>query len=863
MRVLFILLLSVLCCSISFGQQYKWVHGGGSLASISSPDLIEGTYFSCTDYNGNVYCLSEVGNTGIVVDTFHHNAYGHNQNAMFTSYNCQGQLRFAKLIACSDGAYVQGLKADTTGHIYLAVDLPHGLGSYTVHLGYDTAFTGLSNQRESIIQYDTSGHFNWIKFVGTNIPVTYNMGGRWGHLTIDGENNPHFICGMYAGVIISPTVTSTKGFYDLKYSSSGVLLSAKRLHMDTTMVLKSISIDKPSGKLYTIGYTPTPTYSLNFIAGFDTVRSMMWYDTLTCPGHPGGAGASAIIADNIGHLYFCGNATQTIVYHNDTFTNALSTIGYSVSFVIKIDTGNHLKWLRGFSITGSTINYYNGITMMPGNRIAATGLMGGMLVGGMDTITSYSGEGQNAFFSILDSGGYVHTIQQIHGSGFYDAGCSVTADKTGSLFVSGYIASNAWADTLTHYNSVGGNSDFFTLKYGVDCSCSSIPFASYASSGSPTVSFNYNGTVTGIDSIHWRFGDGGISNSMTPTHTYAAVGHYTACVEVFSSCGNDEVCHDVYIPCIVAPTAAFTSSGISATRNFTYTGTTGLDSVVWNYGDGGHGTGNTSSHTYTTTGVFNVCVTAYSQCGSHTSCSTITITCVTAPIVSFTNTGAPATSFTYTGTTTGLDSVSWRYGDGAQGSGLTSIHSYTLGGTYIACAIAYNHCGWDSACAAIVVPCPPPVAAITNTNDTFHYTGTTPTIDSIVWDFGDGFTDTGMSPVHPYAVTDTYHVCVRVYGYCGADTLCSDFIVTGVGINMVSLADVSVYPNPVTDMLFVAGAEGALHYRLLSVAGVVLADAALPDGHYKLSLAGYIPGVYLLELIHPDGRRQIFRLLKL
>ncbi len=939
--LLFILLVGA---HESVVAQYKWVRGGGSTASISSPDLIEATYFSCTDANGNVYCLSEVGNSGIIVDTFHHNAYGLNQNGMFTSYTCDGRLRFAKLITSSSSAIVQGIVADTTGHIYLAVDLPHGTGGspYTVHIGYDTSFSATtpSGLRQSIIQYDTSGHFNWIRFVGTNTAASYNIGGTAVKLTMDGNNNADLLCPMYAGVVISSTVTSVKGYYDLKYSSFGTLLSAKRLQLDTLAYLKTVTIDKSNGKLFAVGAKTGSSYDLNYVTGFDTARNMIWFDTFTCPPFVGAAGASSIVADNIGHLYFCGNATGSVVYQHDTLFNTLSTGTSTVSFIMKIDTANNLKWARGYSIIGSSINYFNGITLLSSNKIAATGLMAGTLVGGGDTITTYSGEGQNAFFTIVDTGGYVHTLQQIHGVGFYDAGRSITSDKTGSLFISGYIATNVWADTLTHYNSVGGNSDFFTMKYGAECNCSSLPFASYTSMGAPTVNFTYNGTATGIDSVHWRFGDGAISNSMSPVHTYAAPGHYTACVSVYSSCGNDEVCHDIYIPCIVAPTAAFTSSAITATRNFTYTGTTvGLDSVVWNYGDGGHGTGNTSTHTYTAPGTYSACVTAYSPCGSNTSCSTITITCVTAPVAAFTNSGAPTTSFTYTGTTTGLDSVSWRYGDGTQGSGLTTVHTYTLGGTYTACAIAYNHCGWDSACTTVTVPCvppvanfshtgtlvqnfnytgttpgidsivwdygdgntghgsvathtytiegtyhvcvtaysycasdsfcsdivitcPAPVAAITNTNDTFHYTGTTPTIDSIVWDFGDGFTDTGMAPVHPYAVTDTYHVCVRVYGYCGADTICSDFIVTGVGISTITLYDISVYPNPATNQVNIEGVTALMSYRVMTVTGSVQQVGPLKVGTNRLDMSKYPPGVYMIELLGGEGSRRTFRVIK-
>ena len=51
-----------------------------------------------------------------------------------------------------------------------------------------------------------------------------------------------------------------------------------------------------------------------------------------------------------------------------------------------------------------------------------------------------------------------------------------------------------------------------------------------------------------------------------------------------------------------------------------------LDSVVWNFGDGSHATGLTTTHTYTANGTFHPCVTVYTNCGSNTYCDTITVT---------------------------------------------------------------------------------------------------------------------------------------------------------------------------------------------------------------------------------------------
>jgi PKD repeat protein len=508
------------------------------------------------------------------------------------------------------------------------------------------------------------------------------------------------------------------------------------------------------------------------------------------------------------------------------------------------------------------------IALLPGGKIASAGTMAGMVVGDHDTITSYAGEGQNSFFTILDTAGYVTHLEQIHGNAFYDYAISIASDRVGNLLIGGAVGDTTWAGGVG-YRSHGGNTDFFVMKYGVQCGCTSMPVANFTVAtsgvGGSTATFTYTGTTAGIDSMRWYFGDGTTSTTTSPSHTYSArgvfhakvivytscgndirathitvpcvaapttaysfsgttatrsftftgttiavdsivwnfgdggrttgstashsytaIGSYTACVTVYTPCGSNSACHTVSVPCLGLPTPSFTSTGITATRNFTYTGsTTALDSVVWHYGDGGRSTGSTGAHTYASVGTYTVCVLAYTPCGVDSSCNTVTITCTTRPTAAFTNTGVTAVNFNYTGTTTGLDSVVWHYGDGGSGTGTTSSHTYATIGTFTACVLAYNHCGLDSTCHTVTVPCIAPLtASFTNTTpilgsytDTFTYTGTTTALDSVAWYFGDGGHGTGATAAHTYAVPDTYTVCVYAYNPCGWDSACYTVII--------------------------------------------------------------------------------------
>ena len=1020
--ILLLILAFAMISHSSYAQQYEWIKTGGTNQNLSTAYYNEGSYYSTTDPNGNVYSVNIVGNTAIYADTFYRSsAYGAPNNVLLTSYDCLGNMRWAKLIGTYTGPTLMGLTTDSIGHVYLCGIFPHGV----LHIGYDTTIpSSTSNQVAGLIQFDTSGHLNWIRWVGPNIASNlYATTLALGTLVIDGQQNAHFIKMYRSGAQLTPTVTSVSGNYDLKYDASGVLLSATQMQLDTTWKVTGASIDKHTGKLYAIGYSSgfiSGVYN-NFAAAFDVNRNRLWMDSIVDVSFTGVSDFEGIGYDNNGHLYLSGSGSGTLTYHGDTVFNA---IGSGTSFVLKTDTFGHPIWLRGLSCS-SSVNTLTSLALIPGGKLAVAGVMVGTLISDGTAITSYAGEGQNSFFMILDTSSHVQSIEQIHGGGFYDAATTISADRIGNVFIGGQFASNVWGGTLSPATSVGGNTDFFVAKFGVSCGCTGMPVVSFTYSGSPTVTFTYTGTTAGIDSVRWYFGDGGTSTAYNPAHAYTAAGTYTVRVNIYSACGGDSHFADIFIPCVAAPVTTFTSSGISATRNFTYTGTpslpdsvtwnfgdgghgvgltaahtyalagtynvcattytpcgnttvcntinitcvgplsaayshtgyapvsftytgttSGLDSVVWHYGDGGHGTGLTSSHayaavgahtacilvynhcgvdsfcstfslpcvapptasytftgtgasrsftytgttvaldsvvwnfgdgghavgvttshTYMSAGVFTACVTAYSACGSNISCSFVTIGCVTTPTVTFTTTGSPNVTFNYTGSTGALDSVVWNFGDGNSGTGVTTSHLYAVMGAYTVCVTAYTQCGYDSICNNVIVSCPAPIAAFTHTGSpvvTFTYTGTTPAIDSIVWNFGDGNSDTGMSAAHTYTTTDTFHVCVIVYSPCGSDSICADVIATGVGINDPpnALTHITIYPTPTTDLLNISGITTTTRYRLLSLTGTTLQDGTLQTGNNSLNISKLPPGVYLLQFSNDNGARTTVRVIK-
>ena len=85
-------------------------------------------------------------------------------------------------------------------------------------------------------------------------------------------------------------------------------------------------------------------------------------------------------------------------------------------------------------------------------------------------------------------------------------------------------------------------------------------------------------------------------------------------------------------------------------------------------------------------------------------CSEISIAiCTITPTASFSDTGTHTVGFTYTGTSIGLDSVRWNFGDGSTSTSVNPLHTYTTSGTYTVCVTVYTACGVDSSCSNVVV----------------------------------------------------------------------------------------------------------------------------------------------------------------
>ncbi|MCB9234831.1 MAG: PKD domain-containing protein [Bacteroidia bacterium] len=290
---------------------------------------------------------------------------------------------------------------------------------------------------------------------------------------------------------------------------------------------------------------------------------------------------------------------------------------------------------------------------------------------------------------------------------------------------------------------------------------------------------------------YWDFGDGSTGTGSGYIHTYPGAGTYTACLTIWNSttCA-DTICQQVVVPGVPAScNAQFTWSGTSLGKNFTNTSASGpVTSILWDFGDGGTGIGNSVSHNFPAAGSYNVCMILNTSNCSDTICHTVNVAGCSANFNS-TVTGANGNvNFTNSSSTGSSPVYSWDFGDGGSSSLTNPSHVYANPGTYNVCLSFLDATG----CSATV--CKNVTVTLGSTSCTANFSFSVSSFQATFtnssqgpwtvssWDFGDGATSSLNSPTHTYAAAGTFTVCLVVSGSGSCvDTICKSVTVVQTG----------------------------------------------------------------------------------
>ena len=331
----------------------------------------------------------------------------------------------------------------------------------------------------------------------------------------------------------------------------------------------------------------------------------------------------------------------------------------------------------------------------------------------------------------------------------------------------------------------------FTADNVSGCSPLVVSFTD-ASTGNPT-------------SYLWNLGNGTTSNRQNPSTTYFEPGKYTITLTIKNSLGADSIVKSQYITVNPKPVPKFTVNNTTGCfpLKTQFTDQTGADagSIVkweWDFGDGVLSNLQNPSHTYTSTGNFNVSlrITNSNGCvGSTTIGSYIRIN--TGVKANFSSSAAstcsaPATvNFVNNSTGSGALTYRWDFGDSSISTLQSPSHVYNTSGSFPVKLIVTNSQGCSDTITknnfvtigTVKADFTFPASSCEGASVTFTNTSN-PAPGGALWDFGDGTKSTAISPVKVFNKPGKYTV-----------TMVADF---GACKNSVS-KDIVITPKPTVD----------------------------------------------------------------
>ncbi|KOF04374.1 hypothetical protein OB69_02370, partial [Roseivirga seohaensis subsp. aquiponti] len=173
--------------------------------------------------------------------------------------------------------------------------------------------------------------------------------------------------------------------------------------------------------------------------------------------------------------------------------------------------------------------------------------------------------------------------------------------------------------TLTVQDTIFGYTDTFTQTISISVPTADFNGSSLFGCGPLTVNFTDASSISGTNTIvgwAWDFGDGQTSTDQNPTHVYDKPGNYTVKLRITDSGGcTHEKTRTNYVQ-VLGPDVKFSATSttlLGGPGAVTFQDQTAASSPItswtWNFGDGSTSNLQNPTHTYATSGTFDVSLT--------------------------------------------------------------------------------------------------------------------------------------------------------------------------------------------------------------------------------------------------------------
>jgi PKD repeat protein len=370
-----------------------------------------------------------------------------------------------------------------------------------------------------------------------------------------------------------------------------------------------------------------------------------------------------------------------------------------------------------------------------------------------------------------------------------------------------YIQRGTYTVTLTVKNGYGTSTaikkDFISIGMGPK-----PDFVANPTTGNVPLNVAFTDKSTGqVTSWVWDFGDGQSSIEQNPVHTYWAGGVYNVILTTTNDYGTTDVTKTQYITAVgdlVSKFGADPASGKAPLAvTFTDRSIGSPTSWSWDFADGTTSTEQNPSHTFATSGSYDVKLTVTRGTTTDTSKQTLNVG------------GVPNTDFAADLTSVNINdaikftdkstnaptSWAWDFGDTATSTDQNPTHSYQLKGLYTVSLTARNDNGRDTETKVSYINVGmAPTADFRPVIVPFQMNKVPMSVDFVdqstglptswSWDFGDGSNSGIQNPNHLYMKEGTYTVTLTVKNNFGTDTkIRKDLITVGKGAAVDFTAD--------------------------------------------------------------------------
>lgn len=330
--------------------------------------------------------------------------------------------------------------------------------------------------------------------------------------------------------------------------------------------------------------------------------------------------------------------------------------------------------------------------------------------------------------------------------------------------------------SLIAINSCG--TDFFNFE--VVIATPPVPdFSATPTSGcTPLVVTYANQSSSNVIDYFWEFEGGSPSTSTdeNPVVLYSDSGLFATKLTVTNPQGivaKEEV---GYITVNQTPSADFTQSASGTVVNFTNT-SIGGDSYTWDFGDGNASSLENPTHTYASSGTYDVTLVAISNnCPNNTITKSVVISLE--PQAGFTTAGLTEGCISFDvqfedNSTNNPTSWAWTFegGSPANSTDQNPMITYDQTGSFDVTLIATNALGADTLTLSEYIEVsttPTSLFTFSKEGSVVAFTNQTIDGDTYLWDFGDGNTSTDIAPTHDYMQEGSWVVVLNSTNECGS-----------------------------------------------------------------------------------------------